>query len=299
MPGEFHFTKEIPPLPIRGEDAHKGRVGRIVVIGGQTGELAMIGAVALTINAAYRAGAGLVRAIVPNDIVNPIATLAPGATFAALVDHADTLLRHTQSYKADVLAIGPGMGRSLSRSTLLTLVDGFDGNIVLDADALTVLGDGPTPSISNPQRVVLTPHHGEMLRLLRNAESVDQEGLDRTDHPGRIETAKILHETYRTTCILKGHRTIVTNGDRLYVNETGNAGMATGGSGDVLTGLIAALIGQGMETLEAAILGTYVHGLAGDFAAEEMGRISLVAQDLLTYLPESFREYESNATDLP
>jgi NAD(P)H-hydrate epimerase len=101
-----------------------------------------------------------------------------------------------------------------------------------------------------------------------------------------------LVEAYGCTAVLKGHGTIVTNGDRMYINETGNAGMASGGTGDVLTGVIAALLGQHLAPMEAAILGVYLHGLAGDFAAEELGRRSMTATDVIEYLPEALNEYE-------
>jgi NAD(P)H-hydrate epimerase len=113
--------------------------------------------------------------------------------------------------------------------------------------------------------------------------------------PSRRVAACALAEAFGTSVVLKGRGTIVTNGERIYTNHTGNAGMATGGTGDVLTGLIAALIGQHMPPFEAAILGVYLHGLAGDFAAEELGRLSLTALDLIDYLPEAFAEHESAA----
>jgi NAD(P)H-hydrate epimerase len=115
--------------------------------------------------------------------------------------------------------------------------------------------------------------------------------------PARRAAACALVEAYGCTTVLKGHHTIVTDGERLYSNETGNAGMATGGTGDVLTGVVTALIGQRMVPLEAAILGAYLHGLAGDFAAEELGRRSMTAMDLIEYLPEAFSEHELTGAD--
>jgi len=150
--------------------------------------------------------------------------------------------------------------------------------------------------VDRPQRVVLTPHHGELQRLLEaHGRSVSPDQTLAT----RRDAAATLFDLYGCTVVLKGRGTIVTNGERLYVNETGNAGMATGGTGDVLTGLIAALIGQEMPPFEAAVLATYLHGLAGDFASEELGRFSMTAIDLLEYIPEAFGDHEAAASDLP
>ena len=158
-------------------------------------------------------------------------------------------------------------------------------------------GIPPVDSLSdeaNPQRVVLTPHAGELHRLLEargRSRSVDRSAASRRD------AACALVEAYGCCVALKGLGTIVTNGKRMYINETGNAGMATGGAGDVLTGVIAALIGQQLEPFEAAILGVYLHGLAGDFASEALGRLSMTAMDLVEYLPEAFSEHEVAALE--
>ncbi|NOX58980.1 MAG: NAD(P)H-hydrate dehydratase, partial [Planctomycetes bacterium] len=140
-----------------------------------------------------------------------------------------------------------------------------------------------------PHNVVLTPHPGEFQRLLNGY------GMSEVSTENRVESACSFAATTGATVVLKGQGTVVTDGTRYYINQTGNAGMATAGSGDVLTGVIAALMGQGMSALNAAVLGVYVHGLAGDAAAEELGRISLTALDLLDSLPEAFFDLEHDA----
>jgi len=166
--------------------------------------------------------------------------------------------------------------------------------IVIDADGLNLLAGVPRFDIPDARRVVLTPHPGEARRLL--AARGDDRAIDASS-PARRAAASALSALYGCTVVLKGRQTIVTNGDRIYTNETGNSGMATGGTGDVLTGVIAALIGQKMDPFEAAILGVFLHGLAGDYAAEELGRWSMTALDVIDYLPEAFCEHEMAETE--
>ncbi len=294
MPSELIVTHEIAVVPQRRDDAHKGDVGRIVIIGGCCNDVCMIGAPALAANAAFRSGAGLVQLLVPEAIRASVAVLAPCATVRRLPTDAPALLRATADYHADVAAAGPGLGDSLAASILVEFLSGFRGPIVIDADGLNLLATVPQFDIPDPRRVVLTPHPGEARRLLA------ARGIDRTiesSATSRRAGACALVEAYGCTVVLKGRGTIVTNGDRIYTNETGNAGMATGGTGDVLTGVIAALIGQKMDPFEAAILGVYLHGLAGDYAAEELGRWSMTALDVIDYLPEAFCEHEMSEAD--
>lgn len=289
MSQEPIITREIAPLPERGTEVHKGDVGRLCIIGGSCGEELMIGAVALAANAALRTGTGLVQMIVPEPIRPYVTMLAPCATCRTLPTSATGLLDATRAFRSNVAAIGPGLGQSLDADTVAEFVSHFPGPVVVDADALNRLAAHPACPTFPPERVVLTPHPGEALRLL-SGKGID-ERMPESD-AARRELALRLQEAYGGTIVLKGHRTVVTNGHRLYVNETGNAGMATGGAGDVLTGMIAALVGQGMDAFEAPILGTYLHGLAGDFAAGELGRWSLTALDLIEFLPEAFCEYD-------
>jgi NAD(P)H-hydrate epimerase len=283
------ITQEIPPLPERPEDAHKGDVGRLVIIGGCCDEAAMIGAPALAANAAFRSGTGLVQMMVPEAIRTSVGVVAPCATTRTLPTDAAGILEAVGEFHADAVALGPGLGESLTSKALVEFLTGFAGPVVIDADGLNLLATTKPFTIPDAQRVVLTPHPGEMHRLLA-ARDVDR-GMEQT-LAARRAAACALVEAYGCTVALKGYRTIVTNGERLYTNETGNAGMATGGTGDVLTGVITALIGQGLVPLEASILGVYLHGLAGDFAAEELGRRSMTAMDLIEYLPEAICEHD-------
>jgi NAD(P)H-hydrate epimerase len=254
----------------------------------------MVGAPALAANAAFRSGAGLVQMLVPEAVRTSAAVLAPCATTRTLHNDADAVLDAVSGFRADVVALGPGLGDSLAPAVVVEFLTRYSGPVVLDADGLKTLAAAKRVEIPDPQRVVMTPHVGEMRRLL---------GARGKDHPvednvaSRREAACALVDEYGCIAVLKGRGSIVTNGRRLYINETGNAGMATGGSGDVLTGMIAALIGQRMEPFEGAVLGVYLHGLAGDFASEELGRWSMTAMDLVEYLPEAFSEHQLSIGD--
>lgn len=317
---ELIVTREIAPLPERRPEAHKGDAGRVLIIGGCDADTLMVGAPALAANGAFRAGAGLVQMLLPESLRAPACVLAPSATSRTLPVTAREILGHASEFSATVLAIGPGLGRTLAAQTILEVLDGFGGPCVVDADALNMLSeseraanfssrgaaDSSRQSIANqqstndnpkfrwpihePHRVVLTPHPGEARRLL---DSLGMHKPIEPTPPSRRVAAGSLVEATGCTVVLKGHGTVVTNGDRIYTNETGNSGMATGGTGDVLTGVIAGLIAQGMDTFEASVLGVYLHGLAGDFAAEELGRHAMTALDVLDYLPEAFVEHEA------
>jgi len=216
--------------------------------------------------------------------------LSPCATVRTLPCDASTLLEAVADFGADVAIIGPGLGDSLEPAVVATFLKEFGGMIVVDADALNLLSLVPPFAIPQGKRVVLTPHPGEARRLLSACGAA--ESL-MTSSKARQEAALALVRAYACVVVLKGRGTVVTDGARAYVNETGNSGMATGGAGDVLTGVIAGLMGQRLASLEAAILAVYLHGLAGDFAAEEIGRCSMTADDLIDYLPEAFCEHET------
>jgi len=286
MAKRLKSIRSIPKLPARSRDAHKGDFGRVLVVGGSIG---MVGAPALAANAALRGGAGLVKIACPDLTQQATAGLAPCATSVPLPSMSDgvisaraTGLLRRLADEHDVLAIGPGMGQGPGVAKVVVgLLALPDKPKVVDADGLNNLaaaGDWWRRAVGP---IVLTPHPGEMRRLMAGA------GL-KLDPEDRQASAVALARLTGTVVVLKGAGTVVTDGDRVFVNRTGNPGMASGGTGDVLTGLIAALIGQGMSALDAAVLGVHLHGLAGDLAAEELGEVSLTAVDVIEFLPEAF-----------
>ncbi len=277
---------EMPPrLPKRPDDAHKGMFGNILVIAGSRG---MAGAAALVGAASLRSGAGLVRIASPLEIQPTVSQFEPSymtwplaQTNAGQVSFTDAkadLARLAES--ATVIAAGPGLGRSSEIDALVQwIVNECKVPTVLDADALNALGDGA--DFSNAKRpIIITPHPGEFARLL--GVSTAQVQADREN------LAATFAAKHGIVVALKGAGTIVTDGERVYVNITGNPGMATGGSGDVLTGVVAAMLGQGLPAFEAACLGTYAHGLAGDVARDQNGMIGLIAGDIVDALADTF-----------
>lgn len=276
----------LPPLPVRPADGHKGTFGTVLVVAGSRG---MSGAAVLSGSAAVRGGAGLVRVACPSDIQAVVASgnpcyLTSGLTGADHVDeYADQVLNLAKT--ADVIAVGPGLGQSDAvRDMVRQQVVAGDTPLVLDADALNVLVPIPDGLRDRKAAVVLTPHPGEFARLTGTTTAQVQ--------ANRLNLAIGFAQQWHVVLLLKGQHTIVTDGSRVYVNGTGNPGMATGGTGDVLTGLIAALIGQGMSAFDAAVLGAWVHGRAGDLAAEAVGQTALCATDVLSHLPLALREVE-------
>jgi NAD(P)H-hydrate epimerase len=278
----------VPKFPTRPADAHKGSFGRVLIIAGSRG---MSGAAILCGSGCLRGGAGLVQVGVPGEVLpvvaagNPCYLTTPfaqdlrGRFAAAAVDEIVELTSW-----ADVVAIGPGIGQSEAMPGLVAaLLERVSRPIVVDADGLNALAKLPQDNWrARRAPLVLTPHPGEFARLTnRSSEEVQT---------NRRELAVNYASDMKIVLILKGQNTLVTDGTRLYQNSTGNPGMATGGTGDVLTGLLAALIGQRFDPFEAAVLGAWVHGRAGDLAAERLGQTALIATDLLSFLPAALRE---------
>lgn len=279
---------KLPRLPPRKQDAHKGDFGRALLIGGSRG---MAGAIALAGMACLRGGAGLVRLAVPESILDTVAGFEPSyMTLPLPADAAgrisksasDLLLNHFVA--SDCVACGPGLSRSDELTDLVRRwFTSVPKPMVLDADGLFPLSPehgGLTPAVF-PR--VLTPHPGEFARLCGEPPDV------RPSRDEQVSAAVALAEKFGLVIVLKGHRTVITDGRRTVENQTGNPGMATGGSGDVLTGLITALICQRLPAWEAAVLAAHVHGLAGDLAAAELTQVSLIASDLVRYLPRALR----------
>lgn len=286
-------SEPLPMLPPRSRDGHKGNYGRVLVIGGSRG---MSGAPSMTGLATLRSGAGLVTVATPASTQPIVAGFSPCFMTLPLVeddygiaDYANIVDLVGAREQFDVWAIGPGLGRGEGVTELVAqLYREIPRPMVVDADALNGLAAALK---RNPQALakpagprILTPHPGEFARL-----TGVNPGEERA---ARIAAAGKLCEqdpTGKLTVILKGHESIICDGKQYAVNATGNPGMATGGTGDCLTGVIAGLLGQGLSPWDAARLGAHVHGLAGDLAAKQLGEVSLIASDLLTYLSEAFK----------
>jgi len=286
-------TTPLPRLLRRSPDSHKGDYGRVLLIGGSRG---MAGAMGLAGMAALRGGAGLVTLAVPEPCLDTIAGYEPSYMTTPLA--ADCAGRISGSARddlvkllerADVVACGPGLGRSDALTELVCwLYETIRQPAVFDADGLNALAARPETLTRAGGPRVLTPHPGEFGRLLGNRTAGGTTGG--LTPPARHETVLKCAKQWNCVLVLKGHRTLVSDGSETIENSTGNPGMATGGCGDVLTGLIAALLGQGLAPLDAARLGVYVHGRAGDLAAEKLGEVSLIARDLIEYLPAALKE---------
>ena len=277
-------------LPQRDAGGHKGLYGRVLAVGGSPG---LTGAITMTATAALKSGAGLVTAAVPRGVQGILAVKTtevmtqplpetPNGTLSR--DALDPLLERVAA--SDVLALGPGLSRDPATVDLVKeLLPRLEIPAVVDADALNALATDTGVLEGEHGPLVLTPHPGEMARLLGTTTAKIQED--------RLEMATQYARKWQVVLLLKGARTVIALPDgQVYINPTGNPGMATAGSGDVLTGIIAGLIGQGLEPGVAAALGAYLHGAAGDLAAEQRGQYSLMAGDLLEFLPLALRSLE-------
>lgn len=282
-----------PLLPSRASNAHKGTVGRVLFVGGSAG---MMGAVALATESAYRAGAGYVVACVPVSCVDALEarvaevvkrgmfetrprTLAAGAGDAILAE----------AMRADVAVLGPGFSRHPESETLArALVELLDGPVILDADGLNAFEGHPLRRSRGP--LIITPHYGEAARL--SGKSISDVARDPAAWARRFAA-----DSGAIVCLKSVPMITVAPGEPVLVNATGNPGMATAGAGDVLSGTIAGLLAQGMDPPEAAAVGCFVHGLAGDVAVRRKGRRGLMAGDIRDALPAALMALESGALD--
>ena len=256
--------------------AHKGQMGRALVIAGCYG---MAGAAILTTKACLRAGAGKVTVHSPKRNVPILQTAVPEAVLS--IDREETIFTEgvaTEDFNA--VGVGPGLGTSEQTAiTLIAQLRRTQCPLVVDADALNILANRRAWLQQLPKGIILTPHPKELDRM---------EGKC-VDSYERLTKARELAERLQGYVILKGHHTAICMPDgHVVFNSTGNAGMATAGSGDVLTGIITALLARGYERPAACMLGVYLHGLAGDLAAAELGEESLMASDIINYLPKAF-----------
>ncbi len=279
-------------LPLRAPDTHKGDVGRVFILAGSR-ELS--GAAALCVTGALRAGSGLVTLGLPASLHPPMVQKLTESMFKVLPETKEGSLSLrgfpdivSTCERMDAVAIGPGLSQQTQTKELVRqLLPKIQKPLVLDADGLNAVAEDLSVFGKLLLPIIITPHPGEMGRLIRqSAEDIQRD---------RERTAKEFAKHYKVVVVLKGHHTVVASYDgSVYINDTGNPGMASGGCGDVLTGMIAGLLGQRLSLFDAARLGVYLHGLAGDLAAQEKGTVGLIATDLADRIPAAIRQYQSS-----
>ncbi|HEY3174653.1 MAG TPA: NAD(P)H-hydrate dehydratase [Candidatus Polarisedimenticolia bacterium] len=282
--------------PVRAPDSHKGDYGRILIIGGSRGKS---GAAAMAAHAALRSGAGLVtvatsisaQPVLAGHVIEMMTEGLPetpgGSLSRAAAPHLRELMR-----SSDVLAVGPGITALEETAALVReILAGTSLPVVLDADGINAYAGRAGEMKGDARVLILTPHPGEMARLLSRPGSTPVTAAQ--VQADRVGVARAFAREHSCYLVLKGHRTVVAEpSGQVWINSSGNPGMATGGSGDVLTGVLAGLLGQGLSPLEASLLGVYVHGLAGDLASADYGETSLIARDIIDYLPDAFLQLE-------
>jgi NAD(P)H-hydrate epimerase len=280
----MNIGEAIRKFPSRPSDAHKGDLGHVFVLAGSVG---YTGAAYLTSQAAVLSGSGLVTLAVGKSLYGIMAEKLVEVMVRPYFETRDCSLSMMAekelvdfSARCNCIAMGPGMSQNKDTGNLIrSILPKLDKPVVLDADGINAFA-GLADLLKNAKGgLVLTPHPGEMSRLI----GVDTDEIGRN----RKDIAISFAREYNTVLVLKGHNTVVAGpGGDFYINETGNSGMASGGMGDILTGIIAGFISQKCDLVTASVLGVYFHGLAGDMALKEKGTLGLIATDLLNKLPE-------------
>lgn len=278
LPSIFTYGKaDIKRIPGRKPYSNKGTYGKVLLIAGSSG---MSGAACMSALAAYRTGCGLVRVFTPKCNRTAVQICIPEAIVTCWEENT---FPEEQLAKAlawsDVAGIGPGFGKgTVQRKILSYVLEQYDRPLVIDADGLNLLSEAVELLYETKAPVILTPHIGEMMRLTDSAKEEILEDI--------LLTARQFACEYRVICALKDARTVVSDGVRTYINTSGNSGMACGGAGDVLTGVICGLLAQGMTPFDAASLGVYLHGCAGDAARERHSAYGMIAGDIAEEIGE-------------
>lgn len=271
-------------LPERHDNSNKSSFGKVLNI---AGSFAYSGSAFLSSKSALKVGAGYVTLACPNEIIQRIAPVLPEVTYLPLESDKNGAISGDNQiedlYNYDVVSVGCGLSTGIGvQSFVLNLLPKINSRqrLLIDADGINILGMHKGEfSVKN---AVITPHPKELSRLLNVsvAEIVDN----------REKYARITSQTFECITVLKGHKTIVTNGEKIFVNTTGNSALAKAGTGDVLSGIISGFLAQKMSPLDASILGVYLHGLAGDIASDDYSQYSVLASDVIDYLPFAFNE---------
>jgi hydroxyethylthiazole kinase-like uncharacterized protein yjeF len=274
----------LPPLPPRPADGHKGTFGRVLIVGGSDG---MIGAPVFSGTSALRTGSGLVQIAVPRAILHAALSITPELIGIGLGKGVPKDLLAAAD-AADALIVGPGLGKSTDARARLKRLIQLNKPMVIDADGLNMLAMEKRWPRTFHAHAVLTPHPGEMKRL---AKLFGRSEVP-SDEPGRIDIATLAASIFGQTIVLKGHRTVVTDGKRVYVNRTGDSTLSKAGTGDVLSGIIGSLLGQGMQLFDAACAGVHIHGRAGELAGKKLGMRGALAREIIDEIPQAVGEYE-------
>ncbi len=273
----------------RKKDTHKGDYGHVFVLAGSAG---LTGAAALCANASLRAGAGLVTLGIPSSLNLMLEEKLTEVMTCPLAETRKTTLSLKAKSEilnrvkaADVLILGPGLSQHPETKKLIRqLIVNIKKPMVLDADALNAISEDVSILKKIRQGYIVTPHPGEMSRLIKKSTAYIKNN--------RLSVAKKFSNNYNAVVVLKGSGTVVTDlrAKKHYINKSGNPGMATAGSGDVLAGIIGGFLAQGLALFEAARLAVYIHGVAGDLAAREKGEASLIASDILDNVPPAMKK---------
>lgn len=271
-------------LPVRPEDSNKGTFGKVLNIAGSRN---LTGAAFLSSLAALKVGAGYVTLACPHSIIQIIATMLPEVTFLPLEETDSGSISRSNSikdlYQYGVISIGCGITTNKeTKSFVFDILNGLNKTqkVIIDADGINILANHKGEiSLKN---AIITPHPKELSRLL----NVPLEEIV----TNREKYARITSQTYECITVLKGHNSIVTNGEVILYNKSGSSALAKAGTGDVLTGIIAGLLAQKMKPFEAAILGTFLHGLSGEYAQNDLTKYSVLATDVIKYLPSAINE---------
>jgi hydroxyethylthiazole kinase-like uncharacterized protein yjeF len=273
---------ELPPRP---NDGNKGTFGRVLVIAGSE---EMIGAPVMAGTAALRMGAGLVQIAVPKSILATALAITPELIGLSLTASSSKKL-FDAGLKSQAIVLGPGLGESSEAKKRVMQIIRLKKLMVVDADALNLISRLKTWPVSFKAEAVLTPHPGEMLRLVR----LIGEKRVPTDEKGRVQIALKAAKSFQQVVVLKGINTVVTDGVRTFVNHSGDSSLAKAGTGDVLSGMIGALLAQKMERFDAACLAVYLHGRAGELAGKKIGKSSVLAHEVVATISEAILEYEN------
>lgn len=270
--------------PVRRSDSHKGTFGKVLVIAGSS---SMRGAAFFSVMGALRSGAGLVSLATTLRCINTVSVLAPESTFIEMTTDKNGFMCFDEEKitsaleRADAVVIGCGMGVTPETTELTKfVVQNSEVPVIIDADGINCISSDIDILLKKKTDIILTPHVAEMARIWScGIEDISE---------NRFECAEKLAEAYDVTVVLKGAGTVIADKERTFVNPTGNPGMSTGGSGDILAGIIGTVAAQGYSAFESACTSVYIHGLAGDITAEKLGQEAMLPRDILGCLSDSF-----------